>query len=89
MKSDNPKRDNVMLALAVVLGVAVLDVVAAQATTARPRRNGAEPRSYRNRSGYPKGIQHSRGAAKEMAHALAPGATTALPHRNSTQSQPS
>ena len=38
MRSDNPKRDNVMLALAVVLGVTVLDVVAAQATTSRHSR---------------------------------------------------
>ncbi|HEY1636934.1 MAG TPA: hypothetical protein VGF62_00305 [Rhizomicrobium sp.] len=85
MRSDNPKRDNVMLALAVVLGVTALDVLAAQATTARHRRNGAEPRRYNDRSGYPKGIRHSRGAAKEMAHALAPTATRALTHESSMQ----
>jgi len=87
MKSDNPKRDNVMLALAVVLGVTVLDVVAAQATTTRHSRDGAEPRRYGDRSGYPKGIRHSRGAAREMAHALAPTVAKALPHGSGTQSQ--
>jgi len=66
MRSDNPKRDNVMLALTVVLGVTALDVVAAQATTSRHRRNGAEPRSYNDRSGYPNGIERSRGAAKDL-----------------------
>jgi len=66
MRSDNPKRDNVMLALAVVVGVTALDVVAAQATTSRHRRDGAEPRSYSDRSGYPKGIGSSRGAAKDL-----------------------
>ena len=82
MRSDNPKRDNVMLALAVVLGVTALDVLAAQATTTRHRRNGAEPRRYDDRSGYPKGIRHSRGAAKEMAHALTPSAMPALAHHS-------
>jgi hypothetical protein len=66
MRTGNPKRDNVMLALAVVLGVTALDVVAAQATTSRHRRNGAGPRSYSDRSGYPKGIESSRGAAKDL-----------------------
>ena len=83
MRSDNPKRDNVMLALAVVLGVTVLDAVAAQATTSRHRRNG-EPRRYNDRSGYPKGIQHSRGAAKEMAHALMHTSVPALTHGSAT-----
>jgi len=80
MRSDNPKRDNVMLALAVVLGVTALDVIAAQATTARHRRNRGEQRGYGDRSGYPKGIRHSRGAAKDMAHALAPPTARALAH---------
>src|SRR3954447_14410274 len=85
MKSDNPKRDNVMIALAVVLGVTVLDVLAAQATTSRHSRNGAEPHRYHDRSGYPKGIQHSRGAARKMAHALSARSAGALTHETSSQ----
>jgi hypothetical protein len=80
MRSDNPKRDNVMLALAVVLGVTALDVLAAQATTSRHRRSGAEPRRYDDRSGYPKGIKHSRGVARDMAHALMQRSVRALTH---------
>lgn len=82
MRSDNPKRDKVMLALAMILGIAALDALAAQATASRHRRNGAEPRDYSNRSGYPKGIQHSRGAARKMAHALSPGATQRGTHES-------
>lgn len=85
MRSDNPKRDNVMLALAAVLGVTALDVLAAQTTTIRHRRNDAEPRRYKDRSGYPKGIAHSRGSAREMAHALASRSAPALTHRTTTQ----
>jgi hypothetical protein len=84
MKSDNPKRDKVMIAIAVVLGVTALDVLAAQATTTRHSRNGAEPRRYNDRSGYPKGIQHSRGAARGMAHSLAPSSVPALTHETTT-----
>ena len=69
LRSDNPKRNNVIIALAMILGVTALDVVAAQATTARHRRNDVEPRRYSDRSGYPKGIAYSRTAAKNMAHA--------------------
>jgi hypothetical protein len=78
LRSDNSKRDNVIIALAVVAGVTALDVLAAQATTSRHARNGAEARDYSDRSGYPKGIKKSRGAAREMAHALAPPAVPAL-----------
>ncbi|MBV8798712.1 MAG: hypothetical protein JO208_02715 [Alphaproteobacteria bacterium] len=85
MRSSNPKRDNVMIALAVVLGVTALDILAAQATTTRHSRNSAEPRRYADRSGYPKGIQHSRGAAKEMAHAFLPTSVPALTQATATQ----
>jgi hypothetical protein len=80
LRSDNAKRNNVMIALAVVAGVTALDVFAAQATTSRHSRNGAEPRNYRDRGGYPKGIKQSRGAAREMAHAFAPPAVPARTH---------
>jgi len=85
MKSDNPKRDNVMIALAIVLGVTALDVLAAQATTTRHKRNSTEPRRYNDRSGYPKGIQHSLGAARKMAHALTARAIPVLIHDASRQ----
>src|SRR5689334_4661946 len=65
LRSDNPKRNNVIIALAVVAGVTALDIFAAQATTSRHARAGAEPRDYSDRSGYPNGIKKSRGAARE------------------------
>ncbi len=81
----NPKRTNVAIALALVLGITALDIAAAQATTGRHSRNGAEPKRYSDRSGYPKGLKHSRGAAKEMAHAMIPAPVRALTRENIVQ----
>jgi hypothetical protein len=80
LKSENPKRDNVMIALGIVLGVTALDVIAAQATTACHSRNGSEPRQYRDRTGYPKGIESSRGNAQDVAAKGMRYGTPALTH---------
>jgi hypothetical protein len=64
LRDDNPKRDNVALALAMVLGVTLLDLVGAQGTTARRSRDRGQRRLYHDRSGFPKGLQAARGAAK-------------------------
>ena len=56
------QRDNTKLALAAVAGIAVLDVIAAVGTTAERRRIG-EPRQFNDRSGFPRGLNASRGAA--------------------------
>ena len=67
LRDDNPKRGNVGIAIATVLGVTALDVVAAQGTTMRHARgDSATRRSYRSRTGYPKGIEASRGAARDF-----------------------
>jgi hypothetical protein len=66
MRHDNPKRDNVGIALAVLVGVTLLDFVSAQAVTARHSRRRGQPRSYRNRTGFPQGVQAARGAAKDF-----------------------
>ena len=63
LRDDNPKRDNVAVALAMLLGVTLLDVIGAQSTTARHSRNRGERRLYRDRSGFPRGVQAARGAA--------------------------
>jgi len=64
---NNPKRDNANLALAMVIGITLLDIVAAGSVTARHTRLGeGKRRSYRNRSGFPRGVQASRGAAKDF-----------------------
>jgi hypothetical protein len=66
LRHDNPKRGNVGLALSMVVGITLLDIIATQATTMRhrrPKRSGAI-RSYSDRSGYPGGVSAARGAAR-------------------------
>src|SRR4051794_1002791 len=46
MRHDNPKRDNVEIALGGVLGVTLLDIIGARGVRARHSRRG-RPRSYR------------------------------------------
>jgi len=64
MRPDNPKRGNAALALLMVAGVTFLDLVAAGANTIRHTRHMGERRSYDDRSGFPKGVEASRGAAR-------------------------
>lgn len=66
LRDDNPKRGNVALALAAVLGVTLLDVIGAQATTMRHSQNRGERRTYRDRSGFPSGVAAARGAAGDF-----------------------
>lgn len=66
LRPDNPKRDNVVVALAFLLGITVIDVIDAQATTARHSRNAGRRRSYRDRSGFPRGVKAARGAAQDF-----------------------
>jgi len=64
---DNPQRDTVGLALALVLGVTVLDVAAAQVLAARHSRKSRNPRpSYRDRSGFPRGLQAGRDGVRTV-----------------------
>lgn len=58
---DNPKKGNVGLALAIVVGITCLDLATAGRTTAvhsRPRRG--PPRDYGDRSGWPQGLAAAR-----------------------------
>ena len=57
------KRQAVGLTLAMLAGVAVIDLLAAQAVTTTHSRPSRPPRSYRDRSGYPQGLEAARGAA--------------------------
>jgi len=63
LRQDNPKRDNVALALTMVAGVTVLDIAGAQSTSARHTRGRGRHRLYHHRSGFPKGIAAARGLA--------------------------
>jgi hypothetical protein len=66
MRSDNPKRDNVGLALTMVLGIMVVDIVGARAVKARHRREGSRVRSYADRTGFPNGVRAARGTASDF-----------------------
>jgi hypothetical protein len=65
-RPNNPRRDNVGLALAMVIGVTALDIVGAQGTTARHARKRSTWRDYRDRSGFPQGLAKARGAARDF-----------------------
>jgi hypothetical protein len=65
-RADNPKRDNVGLALAMVLGIALLDLVSAQGVTSRHSRQHGNRQQYQDRTGFPQGIEKARGAAKDF-----------------------
>jgi hypothetical protein len=66
LRPDNPKRDNVVIALALLLGITAVDLIDAQATTMRHSRSAGRKRSYRDRSGFPRGVGASRGAARDF-----------------------
>jgi hypothetical protein len=66
LRDDNPKKQNVTTALAMVAGITVLDIMAAQGTTSRHSRKSGDRHVYRGRSGFPGGLAAARGAAKEF-----------------------
>src|SRR5437588_4102787 len=66
MRGDNPKRDNVAIALAMVLGVTLLDIAGAKAAKTSQSRSERPRRTYRDRSGYPQGLEGARGAARDF-----------------------
>jgi hypothetical protein len=71
MHPDNHKQDNVAIALVMVAGVTLLDFIAVGASTGRHMRHRGEVRDFGDRSGFPKGVEASRGLAREKAKALA------------------
>jgi hypothetical protein len=81
LRDDNPKKQNVATAIAMVAGITLLDVMAAQGTTVRHSPTSSDRNIYRDRSGFPGGLAAARGAAKEYqvpAHMrLAPAAGSA------------
>ncbi|MDO1580941.1 hypothetical protein [Rhizobium oryzicola] len=81
LSHDNPKRENVGFALTMVVGITLLDIIAARATTnrhARPWATGAI-RTYGDRSGFPGGVAAARGAAVKKLSDMRPSADSAQP----------
>jgi hypothetical protein len=62
---NNPKRENVQLALLAVIGVTVLDVLCTSQLTARHGRPSGPGRNYSDRSGFPHGVAAAQGVARE------------------------
>jgi hypothetical protein len=84
LRADNPKRDNVMIALAMVVGVTLLDVAGAKGVNNAQRRSDRPARTYRDRSGYPKGLEQARGAARDFR---TPSNMRAIPMAGNPQSR--
>jgi len=74
-RDDNPKKENVSMAIMMVAGITLLDIIGAQGTTARHVSRG-ERRSYRDRSGFPQGLQAAKGAARQVTEAAETRLTT-------------
>lgn len=70
MRPDNRNRDNATLGLLMVVGVTFLDIVATSANTIRHTRHIGQHRSYSDRSGFPRGLQAARGAARKKLEDL-------------------
>lgn len=66
LREDNPKRENVATALVMVMGITLLDVIAAQSTAVRHSPNRGQRRLYPDRSGFPRGVLATRGAARDF-----------------------
>jgi hypothetical protein len=66
LRPNNPKRGNVGVALAMVVGITALDILGAQAVITRHSRQRGATRHYRDRSGYPQGLEKARGAARDF-----------------------
>jgi len=79
MRDDNPKRDNVVAALAMVGGITLLDLAAAQGVRSRHSSSKGRRRSYRDRTGFPGGVSAARGAAQQERSSVAAQHPTALP----------
>jgi len=78
LRDDNPKKDNVALALMLVGGITLLDIATANQVSGRHREGTGARRMYHDRTGYPKGVTASRGIAARQKNALPRPATPAL-----------
>ncbi|WP_205624890.1 cyclase dehydrase [Geminicoccus roseus] len=68
---DNPKKGNVLFSIAAVAGIAALDLICVQELNAQRREQQWQRRrrwipDYSSRSGFPKGVEQTRGAARDF-----------------------
>jgi hypothetical protein len=62
---DSPRKEGIAMALAAVAGATALDVVTAQSLTNAKRNPALPAHDYSDRSGFPKGLDAARGAARK------------------------
>lgn len=67
LRPSNRRAGNVLLALLMVGGITALDYAAAQDVAARHDPRRGRKRDYSGRTGFPKGLQAAKAAAKEAA----------------------
>ncbi|MFL6721820.1 MAG: hypothetical protein ACJ8FT_08480 [Sphingomonas sp.] len=80
-RDDNPRKRNVGIAIAAVVGIAIADAATGWSIRSLHKRKGPV-RDYSDRSGFPKGVDFSRGRAAGQIPAdyrAAPGAAEASP----------
>lgn len=61
----NPKRRNAKVAMAMVVGITILDFIAYTGVKAAHRRERGRQRDYSDRGGLPRGLNASRGLARK------------------------
>lgn len=86
-RDDNPKKGNVGLAMAAVVGCTIADLAAAQSIRSLHNRKGEPVRDYGDRSGFPKGVGYSRGKASGQVpqdYRATPAAAAASPTTGET-----
>lgn len=66
LQHDNPKKGNVGLALAAVIGVTILDLYCAQELSKNQRRSDQPVRDYSDRSGFKRSPDEMRGAPRDF-----------------------
>ena len=79
VSEDNPERGNAGMAVALATGMLVLDVLAAQSVRTQHKEGNGIRRDYHDRSGFPKGVEAARLAARTSRRAPYPGTTSHLP----------
>ncbi|WP_458094789.1 hypothetical protein [Roseomonas sp. WA12] len=72
LRRDNPRRNNVEVALVAVVGVTLLDILCQAGLSARHSRPSGPGRDYSNRSGFPNGVAAARRAAASKAIEASP-----------------
>jgi hypothetical protein len=61
-RDENPKKHNVGLALAAVVGITLIDLAASKSSSFTHARNRGPRRDYSDRSGFPQGLEAAKAA---------------------------